>query len=123
MGETRSHDSSYVVFNLDRGVEIATRVRIAGTSGARRTGLLGIKKLEAGAGLWITPSEAIHTFGMKTHIDVLFLDKNFRILKAIPSLPPWRVSICLTAHSVLELEPGAIARSGTEPGDRLCLHS
>ncbi len=82
---------------------------------------MGIEKLADGAGLWIAPSEAIHSFGMKTRIDVLFLDKNFRVVKSIANLAPRRVSICLSASSVLELQPGAIARSGTQPGDRLCL--
>lgn len=123
MGEARSDDASYVVRNLESGIEIATRVRVAETSAARRQGLLGVEKLERGAGLWIVPSEAIHTFGMRTAIDVLFLDKHLRIVKSVPNLRPRRISICLTAHSVLELEPGAIDRSGSKPGHQICLQS
>jgi uncharacterized membrane protein (UPF0127 family) len=32
---------------------------------------------------------------------------------------PWRLSACLTAHSILELPAGAVAASGTEKGDQL----
>ena len=109
----------YAVFNAERGVPLATQVRVAGTSAERRCGLAGIEKLEEGAGLWITPCEAIHTFGMKMPIDVLFLDTDLRVRKAIENLPPARISVCLAASSVLELEPGAITRSHTRPGDRL----
>lgn len=112
-------DLCYAVLNVDRGVSLATQVRVAGTSRARRRGLLGVAGMTEDAGLWIAPSEAIHTFGMKVPIDVLFLDREFRIRKMIPKLSPGRIAICIRASSVLELQQGAIARSGTEAGDRL----
>jgi uncharacterized membrane protein (UPF0127 family) len=31
----------------------------------------------------------------------------------------WRLSACLSAHSILELPAGAVAASGTEAGDQL----
>ncbi len=109
----------YAVLNLDRGVCVGRQIRVAGRSGERRQGLLGIAKLEEGAGLWIAPSEAIHTFGMKLPIDVVFLDAELRVRKLVPSLRPTRISICMAASSVLELDAGAIERSGTRLGDRL----
>ena len=109
----------YLVTNLDRGVVIATRVRIAGTSSERRKGLLNFEELPPGFGLWIAPCEAIHTFGMKIALDALFLDGRFRVRKTVKNLIPRRFSVCISAASVLEVEKGAIALSGTEPGDRL----
>lgn len=110
---------TYAVQNLDRGVTVATEVRVAGTSGARRRGLLDVEALAEGAGLWIAPCEAIHTFGMKVPIDVVFLDKDFRVRKLVANLAPRRIAICLKASSVLELQREAVARSGTSVGDRL----
>jgi hypothetical protein len=109
----------YAIHNVTRGVTLATHVALAGTSEARRRGLLDAENLDAGAGLWIVPCEAIHTFGMKVRLDIVFLDKNFQVRKISTGLGPWRMSICLRAHSVLELPAGAIARSGTQLGDRL----
>lgn len=109
----------YAVDNLDRGLLLAGRIRVAGTSGSRRHGLLGIDQLESGSGIWIAPCEAIHTFGMKIPIDVLFLDRELRVKKLVWALAPRRLSISLLAHSVLELEAGAIDRSSTSLGDRL----
>ncbi|MGI8961187.1 MAG: hypothetical protein ACR2IV_15755 [Bryobacteraceae bacterium] len=37
------------------------------------------------------------------------------------TMVPWRVSMCLLAHSVLELPAGVIEQTGTEPGDQLDL--
>jgi uncharacterized protein len=56
---------------------------------------------------------------MKVRLDVIFLDKNFQVRKISADLRPRRMSICLRAHSVLELPAGAVARSGTKLGDLL----
>lgn len=109
----------YVVVNLNRNSTLAERVSIAGTSSARRKGLLGISRLPKGAGLWISPCEAIHTFGMKMPIDAIFLDRHFYIRKLRTHLPPARISLCLSAASVLEVEAGTALRTGTRIGDRL----
>jgi hypothetical protein len=108
-----------VIHNLTRGLTLATHVALAGTSEARRRGLLDAENLDGGAGLWIVPCEAIHTFGMKVRLDVIFLDKNFQVRKISPDLGPRRMSLCLRAHSVLELPAGAVGRSGTKLGDQL----
>ncbi len=113
----------YVVLNLDRGSTIATRVRVAGTSAARRRGLLGVAGLLDESGIWIAPCEAIHTFGMRMPLDVLFLDPKLRVRKLSSHLAPSRIRICLAASSVLEVAQGAISRSRTEVGDRLSFSS
>lgn len=110
-----------MVENLTRGITLATRVQVAGTSSARRRGLKGVTELEDGSGLWIAPCEAIHTIGMKIPIDVLFLSKDYRVRKISAGLGPRRISICLPAHSVLELRAGTVGASGTQPGDQLSL--
>lgn len=109
----------YTVLNLERGYPIATEVHVAGDSTARRKGLLGLETIPEGTGLWIAPCEAIHTFGMKTPIDVLFLDAKLRIRKIVQAMRPKRIAICLAASSVLEVEAGAILKSGAHLGDRL----
>ena len=119
MDQCVAESVSYSVLNLDRGVAVARQVRVASTSRDRRTGLLGVDSLAEDAGLWIVPCEAIHTFGMRVPIDVLFLDKEFRVRKLQAGLIPWRIALCLRASSVLELAAGSAARSSTKVGDRL----
>jgi uncharacterized membrane protein (UPF0127 family) len=109
----------YSVFNQNRGRNLATRVSIAGTSRSRRQGLLGKERIEPEAGLWIAPCEAIHTFGMRTAIDVIFLDRHSRVSKLVSNLKPRRIALCLQAASVLELGSGNIAQSETRVGDQL----
>jgi uncharacterized protein len=107
------------VSNRDRGTVLAEAAEVADTSAKRRTGLLKHSQLAPGAGLWIAPCESVHSFWMKFAIDVLYLDRKKRVRKLRKRMVPWRISACLTAHSVLELPVGAIDSSRTEPGDQL----
>ena len=111
----------FVVENLTRRRLLATRIRSASNSSERRRGLLDVNDLDESTGLWINPCEAIHTFGMKMSLDLVFLDAQFRVRKVVPEIKPNRVSVCLSAKSVLEIKAGAAARSGTERGDQLRL--
>lgn len=69
--------------------------------------------------MWIVPCEAVHTFFMKFPIDLIYLDRKHRVKKIRGSVPAWRISGCLSAHSVLELPAGTIRNTLTECGDVL----
>ena len=107
------------VRNVTRGTSIGDAVDAAESSAQRRTGLLKHDKLNDGAGLWIIPCEAVHTFFMKFAIDLIYLDRNRRVRGIVSGLRPWRFSMCLPAHSVLELPSGTIDRTNTQRGDEL----
>jgi uncharacterized protein len=107
------------VSNATRQTELAHRVDVANSSRKRRKGLLGRESLAAGEGMWIVPCESVHTFGMRFAIDLVYLDRNNVVKKIRHEVPPWRISACLSAHSILELASGSVRRTGTKPGDRL----
>lgn len=107
------------VSNLTRQTEVANCVLVADRGESRRKGLLGRDRLSATEGLWIVPCEAVHTFGMRFPIDLIYLDRHHRIKKIKSDVPPWKLSACLSAHSVLELAAGRIRETHTQPGDRL----
>lgn len=107
------------VTNQTNGALLAERAEKAGTSEKRRTGLLKHTSLPAGEGLWIVPCEGVHTIGMKFPIDVVFLDKQRRVVKLRPEMGRWRMSVSLRAHSVLELPAGTIRATGTRRGHQL----
>ena len=107
------------VRNVTRGTLIGDAIDSAQTSAARRTGLLKHSKLDEGAGLWIVPCESVHTFFMKFAIDLVYLDRERRIKKTRNAVGPWRLSVCFSAHSILELPAGTIRETQTERGDTL----
>ena len=113
--------SNIKVFNLTRHRQIAAFVQLAGDNRNRKKGLLGRESLDAGEGLWIVPCEAVHTFWMRFPIDLIYLDRRQRVVKTRSGVPPWRLSACLRAHSVLELPAGTIRQTQTMRGDRLAL--
>jgi len=67
--------------------------------------------------LWIAPCESVHTFFMQFPIDLVYLDRKNRVKKVRERVPAWRISVCLSAHSILELPPGTIRATMTQPGD------
>ena len=108
------------VDNLTRGTPLATRCRVASSLGDRTVGLLGTRGLDEGAGLLIQRSPSIHMFFMRYPIDAVFVDAQSEVVRTVAALRPWRVVLWARgARDCLELPTGSIARSGTQPGDRL----
>ena len=108
-----------LVRNRTRKTVLAEAAILADSSETRRTGLLKHERLAPGEGLWIVPCESVHTFFMKFAIDLVYLDKGKKVRKVRHAVPAWRLSACLSAHSVLELPAGTARETGTEPGDEL----
>jgi uncharacterized membrane protein (UPF0127 family) len=109
-----------VITNATRGTTLANRGWRAAKALARMKGLLGRSGLEAGEGIHIEPCNSIHTFFMRFAIDVLFLDREGKVLRAFEALPPWRVTrVYARARSVVELPPGTLAATGTYEGDQV----
>lgn len=118
-GRRSEPDVRYRIFNLTRQLVIAERAEVADRGAKRRKGLLGRDGLRPGEGLWIVPCESVHTFGMRFPIDLIYVDRNKRVRKVRSDVPAWRLSGCLSAHSVIELPAGAVRASKTEPDDVL----
>jgi uncharacterized membrane protein (UPF0127 family) len=112
-------DHRFQVTNPARSTVLATRLEVADNGPKRNKGLLGRERLDSGEGLWIVPCESVHTFFMRFPIDLVYLDRDKRIRKVRSAVGPWRLSACLSAHSVLELPAGTIRDTQTQPGDTL----
>jgi uncharacterized membrane protein (UPF0127 family) len=110
-------DDRLRVVNVTRATVLATRLELADSAAKRNKGLLGRKGLEPGGGLWIIPCESVHTFFMQFAIDLIYIDRDFRIKKVRRAVGPWRLSVCFSAHSILELPAGTIAATQTRNGD------
>jgi uncharacterized protein len=109
------------VRNQTRNAVLGEAVDVADTSEKRRVGLLKHERLEPGEGLWIKPCESVHTFFMKFAIDLVYVDRKHKVRKVRKAVPPWRVSACLTAYSIIELPAGTVERTGTQAGDELSI--
>ena len=100
----------------DDGTVVCERCLLAETSLARLRGLLGRSGLSSGEGLLLRPAGSVHTAFMKFTIDVVFLDRDLRVLKVVPELVPWRTAGCRGARAVLELPAGEALKRGLRAG-------
>ncbi|MGW6565482.1 DUF192 domain-containing protein [Streptomyces sp. NPDC054975] len=92
-------------------------LEIAASYRSRRRGLLGRDGI-AGA-LLITPTNSIHTFGMRFAIDVAYLDRNLTVLDVV-TMRPGRLGMPRPrGRHVVEAEAGTMAGWGLRKGARV----
>ncbi|MEM3486639.1 MAG: DUF192 domain-containing protein [Candidatus Methanomethyliaceae archaeon] len=78
------------LFTDDRVV--AEKVWLAMDFFSRLRGLLGLKELPPGECLILNPCQQVHTVGMRFPIDVVFLDKEWRVVGIVKDMKPGRIS-------------------------------
>lgn len=94
-------------------------IRLADGFFSRLRGLLFAPALQPGQGLLIRPCAAVHTAFMTYPIDVVFLDRAWKIRRIVPCLLPWRAAAFPGAYQTLELAAGEAARLGLQAGQSL----
>lgn len=85
----------------------------------RMQGLLGRAPLKNHQAFLITPCSSIHTFFMSYTLDLVFLDKGWRIHRLLPGVRPWRMAWAPGASMVLELQAGAMDNMSLSTGQTL----
>jgi uncharacterized protein len=113
---------TYCVFNQTGESFVGLNIHRADTPMARLRGLWGQFRLKSGEGLWVVPSHGIHTVGLVTPVDVIYLDAGHRVIHTVEHLGPFRIAAFLRKScSVLELPPHSIYSSQTHVGDQLLI--
>ena len=107
------------LIDADSGAPRVPRVWRTTHAWDRLRGLLGRPPLGNGEGLLLDPCGSVHTMGMAYAIDVVYLDRAFRITKVVAGLGPWRASMAWRAALTLELAAGSAAALGLVVGRRL----
>jgi uncharacterized membrane protein (UPF0127 family) len=110
--EHRLHDGN--------GLVLLDRLRFARSTRTRVKGLLGRRSLEPGEGLAFK-ERSVHTFFMRMPIDVVFLDRDLRVVKVAARVGPWRVAGAKGARYVIEIAPGRAAELGVAEGAKLAM--
>jgi len=113
-------DPPMICRNLTKGNVVVSSLVVATTWEDRRRGLLDRSRLEPGEGMLLEPCRSVHTVGMKFPIDIVFLDRERRVVGIKAAVKPGSLSnTCLRAYSTLELPAGAAAAKRLEVGDTL----
>jgi uncharacterized membrane protein (UPF0127 family) len=108
-----------MIINTRTGRSVASSVEIATTRQQRRRGLLGRDGLVAGSALLLAPCRAVHTVGMRFPIDVVFVDDEGQVVKAVSDIGPWRIASARAATTTIELWAGALQATDVRVGDYL----
>jgi len=83
------------------------------------TGLMFTDGMHGYDGILFEPGNSIQTCFMRYPIDVVFLTKDFEVVKVVRSMRPWRCTrMYLKAHKALEVAAGSVP-SFVEAGSRL----
>jgi uncharacterized membrane protein (UPF0127 family) len=110
------------VFNRNRESFLGLRVAPADTLLTRLRGLLGRIGWKPDDGIWLVPSQGIHTIGMLFALDLIYLDAANRVIHLVEHLGPFRISpVRIGCASILELKSRAIYSSNTQVGDELLI--
>jgi len=108
------------VVNRTKNTILMEKGKIAKDFFSRGIGLLSRSGLANGEGLIISRTQSVHSFFMRFPIDVVWGDKNNKVVHLHPNMVAWRVSRhVFRSRYVVELPVGTINSSQTTLGDIL----
>ena len=106
-------------YNATRQSFVNLGVRVADTWWSRLRAVIGRIRPRSGEAVWLIPSHAVHTFGLSSPVDVIYLDAGLRVVHLVECLVPLRFGpLRRHCESVLALPWRSIRESGTEIGDQ-----
>ena len=110
------------LINQTQNTVLAEDIFMADTIFKRAKGLLGKKEFLPGQALILKPCNSVHTFFMRFPIDLLFVDNQYKVIKALSGFIPNRIScIFWKSHLVIELPRGILELTKTHDKDQLQL--
>ena len=101
----------YVLKNKTQNTIVAAQTLIAKTYWQRFLGLMFRKSMETSEALVFYRAPSIHMFFMNFAIDVIFLDKNMRVVKIVSGLKPYRLANCFNSYCTIELADGVAEKT------------
>lgn len=112
------------VFNQTQNIPLITKGRLADTFWLRLRGLLGASPLQKGEGLVLAGEKSIHTLFMGFAIDVVYVNKEYKVIRTTSNMVPYRLGPFITQSAyVLEMPVGTIDQTSTQVGDQLSFES
>ena len=108
------------IINQTQNVPLITKGRLADTFWLRLRGLLGASPLQKGEGLVLAGEKSIHTLFMGFAIDVVYVNKEYQVIRTTSNMVPYRLGPFVTQSAyILEMPVGTIDQTATRIGDQL----
>ena len=110
-----------VLIETEWGDAVCERCLVADSFWTRFRGFMARPEPAPGDGILFVPGGSVHMFFMRYPLDVVFCDRELRVLGVAAGLRPWRTAGRRGAKRTLELAAGEAARRGVAPGTQLRL--
>jgi uncharacterized membrane protein (UPF0127 family) len=110
-----------VRIELESGEVVCERCVMATNVATRFRGLMGRSKLPAGEGILLRPCGSVHTLFMRFPIDIVFCDRDLRVLSVAANVPAWRMRAQRGAKVAIELSAGEVLKRRVAAGAHLRL--
>jgi uncharacterized protein len=106
--------------NASTGATLSHCVERAVTPWQRTLGFLLTARIEPERGLWFAGCRAIHTIGMRSAVDVVFLNRRGHVVAVKAAVPPNQPFVWSRgAQTILEMGPGFLQEQHIGVGDHL----
>jgi uncharacterized membrane protein (UPF0127 family) len=87
------------------------RILVARSGWARLRGFALYRRAPPGRALLLPRCRSVHTWGMRFELDLVWLDREGRVLEVEEGVPPWRLRSRWDAAAVLEVPAGGDRRA------------
>lgn len=109
-----------LLFNKSNKNVIVKKLSVADGFWSRMKGLMWKKDLAEDEGLLLVPCNSVHSMFMRFPIDLLFLDRELKIIRIIERFKPWKATpIFRDCHQVVEIKAGVASKKGVTVKDEL----
>jgi hypothetical protein len=109
-------------YNQTRECFLGLEVDGADLSLAKLKDRIASLTLKSGEGLWLSPFRGLPEWGIRVPLDLLYLDKDGRVIDVVESYPVFRANAATPQPaSVLALPTHSIYSSQTQLGDQMVL--
>ena len=100
-----------------------SNVTIAETFIQRLCGLMFRSSISNDTTFVFYRTSAIHTFFMRFPIDIIFLDRDMKVVDICKLVKPWRMRVCPGSKAVIECSGNVTGKKGLKEGDKLSVLS
>jgi len=106
----------YRIINKTKGKVIAEKARVANNFFSRLIGFMFRKNIDKDEAIIFYKAPSMHTFFMRVPIDIVFLDKNMKVIKT-KTVRPYRIIFCKNSFVTIELKENKIIEIPIEKED------
>jgi hypothetical protein len=115
-----SESKNRCAYNKTRGYILGVEIACGDFTSATLAERMPLLSPKSGAGLWMVPFRGIPATDVQVPLDLIYLDKNRRVIETVEFFPTFRVSPSSPlAASVLALPVHSVFASHTQPGDQV----